>query len=74
MQQHGLKALLEKNHITQRELARGIGKSPAVVSRMLSGELGMSKETIDEILAFLRERLGRRVTYERVFGKDEVTA
>lgn len=72
--QLGLRTLLDKHGITQRELATAIGKSDAAVSRLLSGETTASQETIDAVLAFLSKRLGRRVTYERAFGSAEVSA
>jgi transcriptional regulator with XRE-family HTH domain len=68
MTQHCLRTLLEKHHISQRELAAGIGKSTAHVSRLVSGETGASQETIEAVLAYLSNRLGKRMTYERVFG------
>ena len=69
-----LKALLDKHHITQREMARGIGKSTASVSRLVSGETSATKGTIDAVLAYLSRRTGKRMTYDRVFGSLEVSA
>lgn len=69
-----LKALLDKHEISQTELADGIGKSRAFVSRLVGGDTGASQETIDATLAFLSKRLGRRVTYEQVFGAVAVSA
>ena len=68
MTQHGLKALLERHEITQRELAEALDKHPAAVTRLLSGETEPGQETIDAILVFLAKRTGRRMTYEQVFG------
>jgi predicted transcriptional regulator len=67
-----LKQLLEDGEITQAELADGIGKSEAMVSRLVAGEAAPSKETIDSILTFLTKRLGRRVTYEKAFGSPAI--
>jgi transcriptional regulator with XRE-family HTH domain len=72
--QAGLKALLDKHRISQRELAHGIGKSDAAISRLVSGATGASQETINDVLVFLSKRLHRRVTYEQVFGRVEVSA
>lgn len=72
--QLGLRTLLDKHGITQRELALAIGKSDAAVSRLVSGETAASQETIDAVLAYLTSRLGKRMTYERVFGLREISA
>lgn len=72
--QIGLKALLDKHGISQRELAHAIGKSDAAVSRLLNGSTMASQDTINDVLAFLSKRLRRRVTYEQVFGPVEVSA
>jgi predicted transcriptional regulator len=65
-----LEALLRREGITQVELARGTGRSEALISRVIRGAADPSKDTIDAILTFLNARLGRRVTYERVFGEE----
>jgi transcriptional regulator with XRE-family HTH domain len=67
MQHSNLKTLIEELGLSQAELARGIGRSEAFVSRLLSGETGASQGTIAGLLAFLSERTGRRVTYEQLF-------
>ncbi len=69
-----LERLLATNEISQTELASGIDKSRAFVSRLLSGDVHPSKETIDATLAFLTKRLRKRVTYEMVFGATPVEA
>lgn len=61
MQEHG---------ITQNELAEGIGRTQAYISRLANGEADPSKDTIDGILSFLSRRLRRRVTYEMVFTSN----
>jgi transcriptional regulator with XRE-family HTH domain len=63
-----LKALLDEAEINQAEFARGTDRSPALVSRLVSGEATPSKDTIDNSLSFLSLRLGRSVTYEEAFG------
>ena len=68
MQVNSLRAILSRSEIKQSELAEGIGKSVALVSRIISGDIDPSKETIDAILAFLQARTRRHVTYEQVFG------
>jgi predicted transcriptional regulator len=67
---NGLRRLLEHHGVTQVELARGIGKSEAYVSRLVHGDLGASQDTINTVLSFLSKRLRRRVTYEQVFGVE----
>lgn len=62
-----LRNLLESNAIRQADLARGIGRSRAFVSRFVSGETGGSQATIQALLSFLGSRLGRPVTYEELF-------
>jgi transcriptional regulator with XRE-family HTH domain len=69
-----LRDLLQEAGLSQRELAAGIGKSDALVSRLVSGEATPSKETIDKTLYFLSGRLGRPVTYEELFGAPESAA
>lgn len=64
-----LRDVLAAHDISQKELALGIGKSDAVVSRMLSGEVGIERKTINAILGFLSARLKRRVTYEQAFSE-----
>lgn len=49
-----LKALLNEKGISQRELASLIGKDEAIVSRWLSGKVGISKGS----LALIEEKLG----------------
>lgn len=63
-----LLAVLERDGITQSELARGAGRSVALISRIVREEVDPSRDTIDAILAFLTARLGRPVTYEECFG------
>ena len=63
-----LDELLTAHRIPQRELARGIGRSEALTSRIVNGHCGASQATITAILAFLAARLGRSVTYEELFG------
>jgi len=63
-----LKSLLESNSISQAEVARGIGRSEAFVSRLLSGETGASQETIAALLSYMSHRLGRQVAYEDLFS------
>lgn len=72
--QLGLKTLLDKHGITQHELAVALGKSDAAVSRLVSGETSATQETIEAVLAYLSNRLGKRMTYERVFRSVEVSA
>lgn len=74
LNRHKLKGLLEVNNIQQVELAQGIGKSKAFVSKLLSDDTGASQDTIDAILAFLSKRLRRKVTYEMVFGAPAARA
>lgn len=66
--QPGLGELLLKHDIQQVDLATGIERSEALISRIVSGEAGASQATINEILAFLSKKLRRRVTYEECFG------
>jgi transcriptional regulator with XRE-family HTH domain len=68
VQRNRLGELLEANGVQQVEVAKGIGRTKAFVSRLLSGETGASQGTIAALLAFLSRRLGRPVTYEELFG------
>lgn len=63
-----LETLLVEQGIEQRELAKGINRSDALISRIVRGECGASQDTINAVLAFLSGRLGRTVTYEETFG------
>lgn len=66
-----LAGFLESNGIAQTELAKGIGRSDALVSRVARGEAGASQDTIDAVLSWLTSRLGRTVTYEETFGAPQ---
>jgi hypothetical protein len=62
---------LEANEIKQVDLVKGLPADKAQVSRWANDpEIGMTRETIDNILAWLSKRLGRTVSYEEVF-RDE---
>lgn len=63
-----LKDFLARERVSQADLARGIKKTTAFVSLLANEETGASKDTIDDILAFLSTLLRRRVTYEEVWG------
>lgn len=63
-----LKQMLDRAGISQRDLAKGIGRSDAYVSMLISGDVGASQETIDAVLSYLSARLHKRVTYEMAFG------
>jgi transcriptional regulator with XRE-family HTH domain len=63
-----LKALIVEAGDSQADFARGIGRTESFVSKLIRGEVGVSRETIDVILAYLSKRLGRTVTYEECFG------
>ena len=63
-----IKRFLAANGISQADLARGTKLTTGYVSLLANEVTGASQDTINAILAFLSERLGRRVTYEELFG------
>lgn len=67
-----LKLLLQEHGITQADLARGIERSEPFVSMLISRSTSPSMETVGRVLAFLSERLGRKVAFEEAFG--DITA
>lgn len=64
-------AIAEQAGASQAEVHREVGLSRSAVSRLWSGSLTPSKDTIDRLLAFFTRRLGRAVTYEEAFGKPK---
>jgi predicted transcriptional regulator len=65
-------AFLDRNHITQSELGAAIGYEQAAISRKLSGSRNWRLFEIRKVLAYLSERLGRLVSFDEVFGADDV--
>jgi transcriptional regulator with XRE-family HTH domain len=63
-----LKKLLTDNNVSQADFARGIDRSTAFVAMLVNGGTGASQDTIERALAFLSQRLGRKVTYEEAFS------
>lgn len=64
----GLPSLLDQHGITPREVASGTGVALSGIYDILAGKRRPTTATVDLILAYLSERLGRRVTYEEAFG------
>jgi len=62
-----LRNLLGKHGISQAELAKGLGMGRSTISLKLSGSRRWRQEEINRVLDFLQRRLGRRLTYEKVF-------
>lgn len=52
-----LAAILQKKGMTQRDLAKGLGKSEAEVSKWLGGTQNFTLKTIATIQSFLGENL-----------------
>lgn len=61
-----LRDLLHAESITQAELAEGIGKTEAHVSKLVLGHSDPSQQTMLDILDWLCARLGRKVTFEEL--------
>ena len=68
------RAFLDSQGITQTELGEALGMSGAAVSRKLAGLRHWKLAEVRRALEFLSGRLGRVVTYEEVFGVDNVVA
>lgn len=62
-------AFLAKNDITRVEVAAALGIDPSAVSRKVSGERPWKLDEIQGLLAFLSGRVGRKVTYDELFGE-----
>lgn len=67
MNERGMK-LLQQAGLTQAELGQSLGVTQSAVSRKLSGERAWSQRDVGAVLVLLSRRLGRKVTYEMVFG------
>jgi predicted transcriptional regulator len=69
-----IEAFITKHSLRQVDLAVAMGVTESAVSHMLAGRFDPRKERIDRLLVALGERLGRKVTYEEVFGPLDVPA
>lgn len=67
-------ALVKKAGLTQEEIGEALGVTQSSVCRKLAGTRPWSQQEVAAILALLSKRLGRRVTYEQVFGAVGVSA
>jgi len=65
---------LDRNGITQTELAAALGVEQASISRKLSGSRSWRLAEVQRVLAWLTERLGRPVPFDEVFGEADVVA
>ena len=65
---------LDGAKISQTEIAEALRLDPSSVSRKISGERPWKLAEIQGLLAFLTERLDRRVTYEELFGSPSEPA
>ena len=64
-----LRTFLDANEIKQVEIVKATGWDAANVNRLANDpEANPTRETIDALLSFLSERLGRPVTYEEAFN------
>lgn len=65
-----LKELLEREGISQRDVANGSGIALSAVNDIVNGKRSPTTGTVDAILSFLRTRIRRRITYEEVFASS----
>lgn len=59
---------LETHGIQQTEVAAALGMHKTQINRLTKDDANPTRQTIDAILRYLGERLGREVTYAEVFG------
>lgn len=66
------RGFLDRNGITQTELAAGLGYEQATISRKLSGARNWKLAEVQRALIWLSERLSRPVSFDEVFGVEDV--
>lgn len=49
--------LMRKNHLSKSDLAKGLGKDPAQISRWMSGVHNFSVKTLAELEVFFKEQI-----------------
>ena len=69
-----LDAFLDENRVTRAEIAGHLGLDPSGISRKVLGGRPWKLHEIQSLLAFLTERLGRKVTYDELFGEPDPVA
>jgi len=65
-----LSIFIKNNALRQSEIADALRIDPAQVNRLTKPGANPTRQTIDAILAYLSERLGRPVSYEEAFGGE----
>ncbi len=64
-----LRTFLDANEIKQAEIVTALDADKAQVSRLANDpDANPTRETIDRLLTYLSQRLGRPVTYEEAFN------
>jgi transcriptional regulator with XRE-family HTH domain len=66
-----LARFLDANGVTQTEVAQALGVEPPTISRKLGGIRPWRLAEIQQLLAFLTQRLGRQVSYDELLGAEE---
>lgn len=67
-------AFLDANDITQTELGEALGVTRATITRKIAGSRKWSVDEARHVLAWLTQKLGRRVEFAEVFGEADVVA
>jgi len=57
--------------LTQSDVAVHLGVDRSAVSRKVAGDRPWKQSEIEALMALATQRLGRRVTYEELFGRPE---
>lgn len=65
---------LDDNHISQTELASALGVTGATINRKIRGVRKWSLGEVHAALSFFSRRLGRPVSFDEVFGTDDMVA
>jgi predicted XRE-type DNA-binding protein len=69
-----LSKFLQTNEIKQADVATALEMDRAQMNRLLNPDANPTRQTVDSILLYLSDRLGRSVTYEEAFvdeGRDQ---
>ena len=65
-------AFLDANSLTQTELGEALGVTRATVTRKIAGSRKWSLDEVQRALAWLAIRLDRPVSFDEVFGAEDV--